>query len=328
MKNRYNIYILILFLFQLSLPGYGQDDIMHTQGIMKQEFMNPAYNSFKDYTSINLLTRQQWYNRMDGTPKIYAANVYLPVSLSGLGIGLTVIEESIGLREKVSFSGSLSHNIRVGASNYLAFGYGIGVQNISYDMNRLKTYTNLSIGGLDLNSTNLNAQLGIFYYGPMYFAGLSSNLLFNKNNFDSGSLLPGFDFTSGFVYQISDDVIFRPDMVLKYYQADFYESGNGQITKSTADPVFDLGLNFLLAGKLWVGTSHRFGQAQTFSADVFVRDAFKVGYTFELGIGKGMNQFNSHGVRLVWDIKTERALQGFDRTGRHNIKGLMRTYMY
>ena len=325
MKNRIKICFVILFFVQLGLQGFGQDEIMHTQGVMKQEFLNPAYNSFKDYTSINLMTRQQWYNQMDGTPKIYAANVYIPVSLSGLGVGLTVIKESIGLRDKISFSGSLSHNVRLGTSNYLAFGYGLGIQNISYDMNRLKAYPDFSTSGLDLNSTNLNTQLGIFYYGPMYFAGLSSNILFSKNNYSSGSLLPGFDFSAGFVCKISDEVIFRPDMILKYYQVDVYNSESSEIKKSTTDPILDLGVNFLLADKLWVGTSHRFGEAQTFSVDVFVRDAFKVGYTFELGLGKGSNQFNSHGIRLVWDIKTQRAFQGFDRAGRHNMT---RTYMY
>ena len=142
MKGRSYTYMLILALFGICTNGVCQEETMHTQGVMKQEFLNPAYNSFKDYTSISLMSRQQWYSSVDGSPKIYAGNVYVPVSLSGLGVGITVLKETIGLRNKTSISGSLSHNIRLGVSNYLAFGYGIGIQNLAYDMTRLKTYPN------------------------------------------------------------------------------------------------------------------------------------------------------------------------------------------
>ncbi len=328
MKNKNKASILLLFIFLYCMPGFAQDAFMHTQGVMKQEFMNPAYNSFKDYISVNLMNRLQWNNKMDGSPKTYAANVYVPVSLSGLGIGFTAITESIGLREKVSFTGSISHNLRVSSSNNLAFGYSLGFQNLSYDMARLTTYTDINAGDLELNSTNLNAALGIFYFTPVYFVGLSSNTLINKNNYSAGGLLPGFDFTAGFIYRINEAILFRPDMVVKYYPVKLYKSNNGQISDTDAAPIVDLALNFLLAGKLWLGTSHRFGQAQTFSADVIVKESFKLGYTFEWGIGKGANQYSSHGLRLVWSIIPKRALQGFDRSERHNITGMLSSYLY
>lgn len=328
MKNKYNIFALLLCLLALSFPGEAQDGQMHTQSIVKQEFINPAYSSFKDYTSINLMSRHQWYNQMDGSPETYAANIYVPVSLSGFGLGLTAITETIGLRQKVSFSGSLSHNIHVGTSNYLGFGYGFGMQNNTYDMDRLRTYSDINPAELVLNSTNFHATLGLFYYAPMFFVGLSSNTLINKSNYNGSWLLPGFDFTSGFMYRINNAVIFRPDMVVKYYPVKSYSVEGGQISESAVIPVIDVAVNFLLLEKLWLGTSHRVGQAQTFSADFIVKETFKIGYTFELGIGQGVNQFSSHGLRLAWSIIPKRALQGFDRSERHNIPGMLNSYLY
>ncbi len=328
MKNRNKAIIFIFIFFQFNLIVFAQDALMHTQSIMKQEFLNPAYSSFKDFTSINLMSRHQWYNKIDGAPESFAANVYVPVSLSGLGLGFTAITESVGLREKVSFTGSLSHNLRVSSSSYLAFGYGFGFQNVSYDMNRLKTYSDVNPADLELNTTNLSATLGIFYFAPTYFVGLSSNTLFNKNNYSNSGLLPGFDFTTGFMYRLNKSVIFRPDMVLKYYPINVYEIESGKVQKSVADPIVDMGVNFLLAEKLWLGTSHRLGQVQTFSADFIIRQTFKFGYTFELGIGKGVNQFSSHGFRLNWNIIPKRAMQGFDRSERHNITGMLSSYLY
>lgn len=328
MKNRFRVSILLLLLTHLCVQVVAQDVLMHTQSIMKQEFMNPAYNSFKDYTSVNLMSRHQWYNKVPGAPNTYAANVYVPISLSGLGVGFTAISESIGLREKVYFAGSISHNIRVSTRNYLAFGYSLGIQSISYDMDRMHTYPDINISGLDLNYTSMNLGVGLFYYTPIYFVGISSNTLMNDNQYQGNTFLPGFDFTAGFMYRISDQLLLRPDFILKYYPINEKTYSNGDVFSSKTDPILDVSINFLLDEKLWLGTSHRFGQAQTFSADVIIKESYKIGYTFELGIGEGMNQFNSHGIRLTWNIISRYALQRFDRNGRVNTRGKLNTYLY
>lgn len=300
---------------------------MFDQSVMKQEFMNPAYNSFKDYISVNLMSRHQWLNKLSGAPKTYAANVYIPVNLSGFGIGVMSVNQSIGLRKKNSFSVSFSHNLRVSSFDYLALGYGVGIQNVSYDMNKIITYPDLDLGGLELNSTNMTASLGLFFFDPMFFLGLSSNFLVNNKKYSQSGIIPGIDFTSGLMYPLNDRIIIRPDMVLKYYPVKMYLYENGGKQESKADPILDLGLNLLLAEKLWVGTSHRFGHAQTFSVVLNARESFRFGYTFELGIGKGINQFNSHGVHLTWDIVRGRALTGFSRSGRYS-NGRMNSHLY
>jgi len=127
---------------------------------------------------------------------------------------------------------------------------------------------------------------------------------------------------------VNSFLLFRPDMVLKYYPVKQYSFIDGKENQSIVDPIIDVAANFLLFEKLWLGTSHRFAQAQTFSADVIVKEKFRIGYTFELGIGKTINQFNSHGIRLVWNFIPEKALQSFDRSGRHDVKGMMNTYLY
>ena len=326
MKNKKHI--LLFFFFQLCLIGFAQDVLMQTQSVMKQEFINPAFNSFKGFTSVNLMTRYQWYNQLSGAPVTYAANVYIPVGLSGLGMSFMAINQSIGLRQKTSFSGSFSHNLSVTQTNYLALGYSVGLQNVSFDTKRLQTYPDLNMGGLELSATDLSVSFGLFYYNPAFFVGLSSNVLITSPKYEYGWLIPGFDFTAGYMYHLSTSVFFRPDMVLKYYPLKQVVYENGEISESMVDPVLDVGVNFLLSERLWLGTSHRFGQAQTFSVDVIVREAFKFGYIYELGIGKGLNQFNSQGIRLVWNLIPKSTLKGFARSGRHNINGSMSTYLY
>lgn len=259
MKNKKHL--LLFFFFQMSLIGFAQDLLMQTQSVMKQEFINPAFNSFKGFTSVNLMTRYQWYNQVSGAPVTYGANVYIPISLSGLGVSFMAINQSIGLRQKTSFSGSFSHNLSISNTDYLALGYSVGLQNVSFDTNRLQTYPDLNMGGLELSTTDLSVSFGLFYYNPAFFVGLSSNVLITSPKYEFGWLIPGFDFTAGYMYNLSPSVFFRPDMVLKYYPLKQVVYENGEISKSMVDPILDVGLNFLLSERLWLGTSHRFGDA-------------------------------------------------------------------
>ena len=325
MRNR-KIHIVLLFLSLRSLLAFAQDPLMLTQTIVRQEFMNPAYSSFKDYTSINLMNSYQWLGST-GTPETYAANVYLPVSLSGFGIGFTAITQTSGNRKKAAFTGSFSHNIRVGYSDYLALGYGFGVQNISYKSG-LETNPDFNLDGVDLNVTDMSVSMGMFFYDPAFFVGVSSNVLFNKNSFSNGWLVPGFDFTSGLMYRINSSVLLRPDMVLKYYPTKMYLNRNDAKEESIVAPILDLGINVLLGSRLWLGTSHRLGRAQTFSVDVVVRESFRFGYTFEYGLGLGVNKNSSHGIRVAWNMIPKRALRGFERSGRYNLKSMMSTNLY
>lgn len=301
MKNNLRIIISLVFTFTVSSLLYAQDKAMHTQGVMKQEFLNPAYNSFKDYVSLSLFSREQWGNKVIGSPSTYAANLYVPLKKSNLGVGLIAIAEKIGLREKTTFVASLSHNVRITQNSYLAFGYGLGIESTSYDKERLIAQDpTINVGAIDLNYSRTNLSIGLFYYSPRYFVGLGSNTLVDKQRVSGEWFLPGFDFTVGSMHRLHKNILFRPDLVIKYYHIRDIEYNNEFKTVSYFNPIYDLNANFLLDDKVWLGIGHRFQQAQTFSVDVIISKKFKLGYTYELGIGSGLNQFSSQGIRVTW----------------------------
>lgn len=330
MGNKYLILrFLILFalLFECNF-GFGQDEQVYTQSILKQEFLNPAYNSFKDYSSVSLLSREQWNNAVVGSPKTNAASLYCPLKLSGLGIGFVAISEEIGLRDKLSFSGTLSHNVKITSKSYLAFGYGVGFEKTSYDLQRMITQNeDIEIRDLDLDYTRMSFTLGLFYYSTHFFSGISSNALAASKKSNSGWLLPGFDFTLGSMHEINKKILFRPDLAIKYYNVKDIVYTDGVKEVSYYSSVFDLSLNFLLDNRLWIGTGRRFNQAQTFSVDLIIHKELKLGYTYELGFGKGLNQFDSQGIRLVWNFIPNPAKESF-RSGKKYSAGNIGTNLY
>jgi type IX secretion system PorP/SprF family membrane protein len=299
---------------------------MHCQSVVKQEYLNPAYNSFKDYTSVNILARNQW-GGVDNHPRLYGANFYMPIHLSRLGVGLTLLKEEIGLRNICSLSASLAHNLRISMQSYLSFGYGIGAELTSYDRDRIvamnDNYLNYDI---DWTTFGPSFKLGVFYADPHIFAGLSSNTVTGRSN-DKNWYLPGLDFVCGAMYRLSRSVFFRPDLIIKYYRNEKVVVTESVPADSYVPPVFDLSVSFLLDERVWLSTSHRFNLAHTFSVDFLIASDFQLGYSFELGIGEGLNQFNSHAISLSYKINSGKALGGFQKRGRY-IHGDKFKYLY
>ncbi len=305
--------IILLFCGVLySQQTKAQDVPMHTQGLLLQEFLNPAYNSFKENVSISLYNRAQWGNKFRYSPETYAGNIYLPTKKTRLGANIKVIVENIGLRNTTEFSAGFCHNTSISEKVHLALGYSVGFLQNSLNENEIICYPDEDLSFLlaqsDLNRIYPIAAIGIYLYTDIWHLGLSSMTASLSKDKDDSQYFPGFDFALGAKFKLSPSVEFRPEFIMKYYNEKSYSSNNGVIFKTENMPkVYDLAANFILRDKVWLGTSHRFGQAQTFSLDMKVLNNMKVGYIFELGIGDGLNQFNSNGLHLAYEIMDRRS---------------------
>jgi type IX secretion system PorP/SprF family membrane protein len=295
---------LLLFVWE----AVAQDVPMHTQGILQQEFLNPAYNSFKENVSAAVYNRQQWGNKFEYSPGTYVANLYVPFTKTRLGSNFGVIVEDIGLRTTTEVKLSLCHNIKVSENCRWAIGYSVGFLQNSFDRDKIISYPDEDLSYLlsqaQLNSTSPTFSLGTLFLAPRWFVGLNTmGVLVTKGMKDS-QYFPGFDFSAGSIFSLSPLVKFRPGVIVKYYNQKSIVSENGVLIRKNAIPVIcDLSTIFWITNKIGLGTSHRVKQAQTFSLDVIIAKNMQIGYTFEWGIGSGLNQFNSQGLRLAYKFK-------------------------
>lgn len=298
--------LMVLFT---GWEAHSQGVSMHTQGITQQEFVNPAYNSFKDQISFSAYNRMQWKSEYKYSPETQVANFFLPINTTRLGLNLGVIREDIGLRKTTELKLSLCHNIQLSENGRLAFGYSVGFLQNALMRDKVINYQDEDLTDLlaqvsDYESFNPTVSLGLFFLAPKWYMGISSMTTSVEKDMSGSQYLPGFDFSFGGMFRLNSFLQFRPNAIFKYYDENGYYSDQGIITKSyKIPPVFDIGANFLLANKVWLGTSHRFNQAQTFSMDLKIGKIIKVGYTFEWGLGEGLFQYNSHGIRLAYSIK-------------------------
>ena len=303
------IILLMICLFVLTTWQLRAQDVsMHTQGIMQQEFLNPAYNSFKGYINLGIYNRAQWDTKFDYSPSSYVANLFLPISKTHLGTNVGMIVEDIGLRTTTELKLSLCHNLRVSKSGYLALGYSVGFLQNSFNREKIISYPDEDLSFLldqaDLNALYPSVSIGMLYLSRKWFVGISSMTTSIKKDMHDSQYLPGFDFSCGAMFNLSPNLKLRPGIIVKYYNEKITKSENGVVVNNYQVPtVYDFATNLLLFNKFWIGTSHRLKQAQTFSMDLVIAQNLKMGYTFELGIGEGLNQFNSHGIRLSYSFK-------------------------
>lgn len=318
MKNSL-LFITTVTLFALLLVGkssFAQNELLYSQTIVDKEFINPAYNAIKGFASVNILKSEQWKNKIEGAPKSMALNGYMPIKKSGLGIGLNIIGEEIGLRENILINVNLSQKIRLSRNSFVAMGLGIGVQKSNYAIKDIISLAEQGeYSGLDYDETNPQLIMGLFYGTPTYYAGISTNIMIAGLS-DGNHMLPGFDLSAG--YKIRTNALkIIPDIGYTYYKVrESLKLGEKDKYVSNSVSILTASCSVIIADKIQLATGHRFNFSQSFSFDIIIQKKLKVGYVYEIGVGDRVNIFDSQGIRLSVDLSGKR------KKGRSTLKNL------
>lgn len=145
---------------------------------------------------------------------------------------------------------------------------------------------------------SFNANFGIYYYSPTYFAGLSATHLIPHEN----KLVPGetikqdFILQGGYLFFRLEDVKFEPSVNLRYLDYDVME--------------FDIQAKVYLQHIHWIALTYRSYQALALSAGLKVRQ-FYIAYNFEANISPVIKySAGTHGIHLGMNLGMRR-LEGF-----------------
>ncbi len=277
----------------LSLNSvFGQQDPQYTQYMYNQNVLNPAYAGSKGVLSLNMLGRTQWVG-VDGAPQTLTLSMHSPVGKS-VGLGFSVIHDEIGPAKEDNVYADFSYTIHTSEEGNLAFGLKAGF-----------TFLNVrSLEGLDadtylnepVNKTSPNFGAGIYYYTQKFYAGLSvPNFLetrhLEKENgvVSSASEKMHYFFTTGYVFDLSDDIKLKPSAMVK---------------AAIGAPVsIDLSANVLFNDKFELGLSYRFDDSISAMFGVNVSEDMRIGYAYDYTTSN-FGQFNSgsHEIMLLFDF--------------------------
>ena len=307
-KNRSMIVIrLVLTLFSVILfsDAKAQSEPMFTQYMFNEPFLNPAFVGSHECISVTALYRNQWVG-IEGAPKTQTFNIHAPVNKRKVGVGLSVMNEEIGVSHQLTVFGQFSYRILYPHSA-LSFGIGGGFVNDQEKFTEVKTIVQQDPQfAYDVVKKFLpNASFGIYFYKSNFYAGVSiPRLIENRIIISSdNSLIKNavnyklwhYYLTSGYVFTLNDDLKFKPSFLLKINQ--------------NAPVELDLNADFIFHDLLWLGAGYRTGDAVSAFIGLQLNKQFLLGYSYDYTLTK-LQSFNSgsHEITLRYKFNNNKKL--------------------
>ncbi len=296
MRKQLHRFLLMLAL----LPFYAdaQQSAMLSHYMFNGLLLNPAYAGSKEYVSSTLLYRKQWVG-IDGAPVTYSGTIHGRVKKKNLGFGAILSQDKIGVTKQTDFYASLSYHLPLGIAR-LSMGMQAGVTNFSSEVVKL-TYWDPGDKVYDYNTYSSllpNAGVGIYYYRPKFYAGLSAPYIFSYDNSQALALETGgpvhhlvrrYYATCGGVLETDRDIKLKPSILIHM--------------EHSAPVLFDLNLNVLLHDIFWVGASYRSSKAIVAIFEYQFSRRMRFGYSYDYTFGTLSSYTSgSHELMIGYDF--------------------------
>ena len=292
MKNRI-IQVVILFI---GVFAFAQQDPHYTQYMYNMSVMNPAYAGSKENLSLGLLYRKQWVE-IEDAPTTTTFFGHAPVG-KNVGMGLSVISDKIGPVEENNIYADFSYTLNLGGEHKLAFGLktGLTLHKVSLFDDVYPTLPDPNDPAFSENTSNsyFNIGSGLFYYTNKYYLGFSiPNLMKSKhldfNGREFGSEVSHYFVTGGYVFDINDNVKFKPFFMMK--------------SAFEAPTSWDLSANFLFNEKFKIGGTYRLEDSFGAMVNYAITPNIKLGYAYDHIVSDlNVTTPSSHEIILLFDL--------------------------
>jgi type IX secretion system PorP/SprF family membrane protein len=281
-------FLLILTGLMFFIAGFAQEkSILYSHYTFNGLAINPAYTGSHDMLSVSLSHRSQWVG-FDGAPSYNIVGIHTPYKNTRMGLGLLLMNESIGLRRYTAIYANYSHRMDVG-NGKLALGLKGGICTGKMDP--------VDLGGdyiFGENSTSYflpNFGIGIYYYTKIFYAGISIPLLLGYDASESGDIKAYHDYskyayylTAGIKLDVAENWQVEPSTFLEY------DKHGGLIS--------DAGVSLLYKDALSVGASYRSKQAIIMLLDIKINYQLRVGLAYDYGLNE-LNDYNRSSFEIA-----------------------------
>ncbi|OUT97080.1 MAG: hypothetical protein CBB92_08915 [Flammeovirgaceae bacterium TMED32] len=261
MRDRFILTVLgILGSILLSFSVQAQNDSFVSYSIMNPTLHNPAWVGSDRMAHVVLQVRSQWtgyktsFDGKGGAPSSLVFNMSVPVTKKFSGIGVSLLNETMGPVNNMALNLPLSYKIDLNESE-LILGLMPGIISRSQNFNELRFNDSrdpLNKIGTKETQTLFNFALGALYSLPRNsYVGLSiSNLTQPKFNYGlsgfSNKLLTNYTLMLGAFKSLKKGLEFKPNLVVK--------TDLNTLT-------FNLGAKVQYNTRMWLGASYRWSEA-------------------------------------------------------------------
>ncbi len=252
--------------------------------------VNPAYCGSHGMLSIALTHRSQWIG-FEGAPSFNTFSLHSPLKDTKVGLGLIVMNESIGLRRYNGIYINYAHRLALGRG-VLAMGLKAGVS--------AGTFETIDLGNGDLvfseNAEKYllpNFGIGIYYHTDNFNAGLSVPMMLGYETSGNGEVIAYHDFkkytsygTVSLKVPLSENWKINPAVLAQYNQA--------------TGLVMEGGVSMLYRDMLGAGAGYRNKGSVIMMIDCRVTQQLKIGLAYDYGLS-GINTYNRSSVEVAFE---------------------------
>ncbi len=281
-----------------GLIATAQQEILQSQYMFNNLFINPAYAGTHKFAEATALHRSQWVG-FEGAPRTQTFGIEGPISNEQMGLGLTVINDRLGDTRQTEVFANWSYHLFLDDAGQTKVSFGIRAGFSDYSANLSET--NVFDNGDPVFSQDIGNEFvpkfgaGVYFYSRKWYAGLSvptifaadNNVRFNINDVSDRYFQPHTYLTAGYVYEINEDFALKPSFLIRYLDG--------------APLQADINCNLLVKNTFWFGVSYRTGDAVVAIVEVNFLQDFRAGYSYDITTSR-LNQysFGSHEVMLSY----------------------------
>lgn len=300
---------LLIVGLMMGLNGWAQQDPMYSQYMFNTLAVNPAYAGHEGTLSASLLARAQWIS-FDGAPSTQTLLVHAPLKKENMGWGLSIVNDQIGPVKQTGIFGDFSYKVKMTSNSDLTFGLKAGGNLFQVGLADIDVHTAGDVAfSQNVSGFLPNVGFGMLYEAKDYYIGLSFPRL-RRNDIGAGNSdlvlqeeRRHFFLTAGYEKELNENVTFKPTIMWRKVK--------------NAPMSLDLGANFLLQQKLWLGAMYRLGDSFGVNVQYLISDQFRIGYAFDLTTSS-LGQYNSgtHELLLRFDLKKKPEGEAQDPTAQ------------
>ncbi|MEM6321385.1 MAG: type IX secretion system membrane protein PorP/SprF [Bacteroidota bacterium] len=276
---------ITLFLFFIGGMNWcllrAQQDPMFTKYMFNSQVFNPAYAASKDFLSVNILYREQWWGLTQGSggnafkysPSTQTVTLQSPVG-NRVSLGGTLINDRIGARSSTTANFVYAYHFPF-ATGELSIGLQGGLINWRADWSRLNFKDPQTDDPIyaenNPNRIVPNVGVGLYYYSDNFYAGFSIPHVIEN---DLRDFIPEIDqnssrnvdryyrhyfFMTGAAIELAGkSLVFKPSLLIKNVGllSDF-AANQQSIAQVGAPTEFDIDLSLFFNEVFWIGVAYR-----------------------------------------------------------------------
>ena len=288
-----------------TVVGFSQNQYHISQNMMYQPFINPSV--IGSYSNLNgaLFYKNQWTG-FEGAPEIAGFSVNSSIKNSNHSVGLTLINDKIGISNIKDLSIAYSYKLKFNDRNYLTLG-------IAGTMILMQS----NLGSLDVIQSGdpvfqsdtktfvmPNAKFGAYYFRNNFYIGFAvPNIL--KNKIETSGIATGitsFDAANIHYYLHSG------------YQFDINEnwkSNTSILVKQVSGAPLQIGLNGQVVYRDFIGAglSYRTSKELVAMLNYRINPQLKLGYAYDYNMGQlGSYSNGTHEIILLFELIKDNAV--------------------